>query len=289
MDELITTSRRGFVGAMLGAAAAAAQRSPAPAQSLVPWMYMIYPIEQWLSDYRTTLDAWEAGGVRGLVIGPLVFFKEVPRFDFTYSRPGFKFPTFAPDPAIYRKYDLDLPEQAPRDPQKENQLRDLVANAAARGWEILFFGPGHYGRRKSFAQDPFGALSLAAGIEDTMRAYPQAKGVVIDGGGEHHYELAFHHGGELLEIRDSERPLLEHLGMDIARMERGIARLRDRLHHLTPSMVRYYSSGGMMGGLDLFDLNEDALYWLRSRQDVTLQTVAAYRKQIDAMEHKPKF
>ena len=45
----------------------------------------------------------------------------------------------------------------------------------------------------------------------------------------------------------------------------------------------------MMGGLDLFDLNEDALYWFRSRQEVTMQTVAAYRKQIDAMEHKAKF
>ena len=33
-----------------------------------------------------------------------------------------------------------------------------------------------------------------------MRAFPQAKGVVIDGAGEHHYELAFHHGGELLEV-----------------------------------------------------------------------------------------
>ena len=286
MSNRISISRRGFVESVLGAAAAplAAQT----AKPLVPWMYMIYPIEQWLTGYERTLDAWEAGGVRGLVIGPLVFFKEVPRFDFTYARPGFKFPTFAPDPKIYQKYGLDAPADAPRDPVKEKQLQGLIANAAARGWEILFFGPGHYGRRKSFAQDPFGALSLAAGIEDTMRAFPEAKGVVIDGGGEHHYELAFHHGGELLEIRDSERPLLNHLGMDTARMERGMGHLRDRLHHLTPSMVRYYSAGGMMGGLGLFDLNEDALYWLRSRQEVTLQTVATYRKQINSLERKAK-
>src|SRR5207253_1565228 len=123
MSQSVAISRRGFAGAMLGAAAAAAQRPPRPLQPLVPWMYMIYPIEQWLSDYPTTLDAWEAGGVRGLVIGPLVFFKDVPRFDFTYSRPGFKLPTFAPDPAIYRKYDLDSPAEAPRDPQKEKQLK----------------------------------------------------------------------------------------------------------------------------------------------------------------------
>jgi hypothetical protein len=30
-------------------------------------------------------------------------------------------------------------------------------------------------------------------------------------------------------------------------------------------MVRYYAKGGMMGGLELFDLNEDTLYWFRSR------------------------
>jgi hypothetical protein len=270
------------------AQAQAPATTPAPAKPLVAWMYIIYPIEQWLTDYQRTLDAWAEGGVRGIVIGPLVFFKEVPRFDYTYARPGFKFPTFAPDPAIYRKHGVDPPADAPRDPQKEKQLQGLVENAAARGWDILFFGPGHYGRRRSFEQDPFGAHSLAAGIEDTMRAFPQAKGVVIDGGGEHHYELTFFHGGELLEIREGERPLLQHLGMDVNRMERGIAHLRDRLHKLTPAMVRYYSAGGLMGGLGLFDLNEDVLYWLRVRQETTMRTVAAYRKQIDALDRKAR-
>ena len=70
------------------AVAQAPQAATAPTKPLVPWMYMIYPLEQWLSDYPRTLDAWADGGVRGLVIGPLVFYKEVPRFDFTYARPG---------------------------------------------------------------------------------------------------------------------------------------------------------------------------------------------------------
>lgn len=257
-----------------------------PVKPLVPWMYMIYPLEQWLSDYRRTFDAWAEGGVRGLVIGPLVFYMDVPRFDFTYSRPGVQFPTFQPEPAIYRKHGVEPPPAAARDPVKEKQLQDLVANAAARGWDILFFGPGHRGRARSFEQDPFGAVSLAAGIEDTMRAFPQAKGVIIDGAGEHHYELAFHHGGELFEIRDGERPLLQHLGFDVKRIERGIAHLRDRMHNLSPAMVRYYSAGGLMGGLSLFDLNEDALYWFRARQEVTLQTAAAYRQQIDRLDRK---
>ncbi len=287
MNQALSLDRRSFLGAAL--ATAASPLIAQPARRLVAWMYMIYPLEQWLDDHERTLDAWEEGGVRGLVIGPLVFFKQVPRFEFTYARPGEKFGTFAPDPAIYRKYNLDPPQQTSRDPEKEKKLNEIVESAVRRGWEVLFFGPGYYGRRRSFEQDPFGALSLAAGIEDTMRAYPQAKGVLIDGGGEHHYELAFHHGGELLEIRESEHPVMQYLKMDTDRMQRGIDHLRDRMHHLTPSMVRYYAAGGVLGGLDLFDLNEDALYWLRCRQEVTIETFAAYRKAMDAMDRKAKF
>jgi hypothetical protein len=258
-----------------------------PFKPLVPWMYMIYPLEQWLDDYRRTFDAWAEGGVRGLVIGPLVFYKDPPRFDFTYSRPGVQFPTFQPDQAVYRKHHVDPPlTPALRDEQKEKKLRDLVADAAARGWDVLFFGPGHRGRSSSFVQDPFGARSLAAGIEDTLRAFPQAKGVIIDGAGEHHYELAFHHGGELLEVQEGEKPLLAHLGFDVRRIERGIAHLRARLHQLTPAMVRYYSAGGLMGGLALFDLNEDVLYWFRARLEAAVQSAAAYREAVDRLDRK---
>ena len=131
MSDSTILSRRALGYTMLGVAAAhlGAQK----ASPLVPWIYMIYPLEQWLNDYDRTLDAWEAGGVRGLVIGPLVFFKQVPRFDFTYARPGEKLPVFAPDPKVYRKYWVDAPADAPRDPGKEKQLQGIVASAARRG------------------------------------------------------------------------------------------------------------------------------------------------------------
>src|SRR5258708_38342401 len=100
MKEVSIITRRGFLGAALAASAAALLAQPA--QRLVPWMYMIYPLEQWLDDYERALDAWEEGGLRGLVIGPLGFFKEVPRSDFTYARPPATLPTFAPHTARYR-------------------------------------------------------------------------------------------------------------------------------------------------------------------------------------------
>jgi hypothetical protein len=178
-----TLDRRTLVRTLVGAASASvfnrrANAAPDPANSrLVAWMYMIYPLEQWLTDYERTLDAWESGGVRGIVIGPLRFWDGTPSFDFTYRRAGATIQTFAPDPAIYRRFGVDPPENVRLDATKEKQLQGLLTSIAKRKWELMLFGPGHYGRRKSFEQDPFGALSLAAGVEDTLRALPQAQGV----------------------------------------------------------------------------------------------------------------
>ena len=268
--------------------AAQIKAQPLPASRLVPWLYMIWPLEQWLTDYRRTLDAWEEGGVRGIVIGPLRFWDGQPSFDFTYARAGAVIQTFAPDAAIYRRHGVDPPENVRLDPAKEKELHGLLDDIAKRGWEIMLFGPGHYGRAKSAAQDPFGAISLAAGVEDTCRAFPQAHGVIIDGAGEHHYELAFHHGGGLFEIRDHHRAIYNQLGFDVARMERGMNHLNARFHSLSPSLVRFHQGGGMLGGLSLFDLDEDALYWLRMRQESTLRSMAAIRKEFDGLPRKPK-
>src|SRR5262249_55725398 len=38
----------------------------------------------------------------------------------------------------------------------------------------------------------------------------------------------------------------------------------------------------------LFDLNEDVLYWLRCRQEATLQRAVALRKHIDGLDRKAK-
>jgi len=289
-----TLQRRDLAKALLvPAAAALAARPAAQAEDsqpprLTPWMYMIYPLEQWLTDYRRTLDAWEEGGVRGIVIGPLRFWDGTPSFDFTYRRAGATIQPFAPDSSIYRKYGVDPPENVRLDAAKEKQLQDLLNDIAGRKWEIMLFGPGHYGRRKSFEQDPFGARSLAAGVEDTLRALPHAHGVIIDGAGEHHYELAFHHGGELFEIRDHQRTMYTHLGFDLARMESGMNHLKARFHQLSPSLVRFHSAGGMLGGLSLFDVNEDALYWLRRRQETTLRAMEAIRTQLNELGRRPK-
>ncbi len=91
--------------------------------------------------------------------------------------------------------------------------------------------------------------------------------MIIDGAGEHHYELAFHHGGELFELRAWQRARYAALGM---------------------GLVRYHAPGGLVAALARFDLNEDALYWLRSRQGYSVGYFAAVRRQIDGLNRKIK-
>src|SRR5262245_30374828 len=65
-------------GSAAPVASTAVPGAAAPARPLQPWMFVIYPLEQWLADYQRTFDAWHEGGVRGIVIGLLVFYKEEP-------------------------------------------------------------------------------------------------------------------------------------------------------------------------------------------------------------------
>jgi hypothetical protein len=249
--------------------------------ALTPWIFVQDPLERWLAEYRRTFAAWHDGGVRGIVVGYLRWRRE----------DGSAATCFPADPAAYRALGVPLPPEAPRHPEAEARFGAMLDDAAGRGWDVLFFG-GRGSARLDGAPpvpgDPFGARAYAAGVASALARYPQAKGWVVDGAGEHHYELAFHHGGELFEIRPYERPWLEAVGADVGRMERGMAQLRDRFRRLTPALVRYHAPAGLLAGLALFDLTEDGLYWLRMRRETALASMAALRAQIDLLPAPPK-
>jgi hypothetical protein len=248
---------------------------------LIPWIFVQDPLERWLDDFRTTFDAWHDGGVRGIVVGYLRW-----RQDDEST-----IPSFAPDPAAYRLFGVPLPPETPRDLEKESRFGTMLDDATARGWDVLLFGgrgTSRLGPPRPLPGDPFGAKAYAADVASALAAYPQASGWVIDGAGEHHYELALHHGGELFEIREQERKWLEALGADAGRMERGIAQLRERFHRLTPALVRYHTPAGLLSGLALFDLTEDGLYWLRMRRETALAYMAAIREQIERISRPVK-
>lgn len=267
--------RRGFLKSIVASQALSLRAAPGPAP-MVPWIFMHSPLEHWMGNYSRILDAWQEGRVRGIAIGYMNFVQP----------DGSSIPTHPADPRVYQSYGLTPPPPAPRDPAKEKRLHAMLDNIRGRGWEVLIFGSIRGGGGLDVKEDPYGARSYAAGVQDMMNAYPQAQGVIIDGAGEHHYELAFHHGGELFELRQWERRRYAALGMDLARMERGIVHLRNRLHSLTPSMVRYHRPAGLLAGMALFDLNEDSLYWLRMRQESSMGYFAAIRREIDKLSRK---
>ena len=144
-------------------------------------------------------------------------------------------------------------------------------NAAARGWKIMSFGAGRGG---------------VVGLEDLIAHYPQIQGVVLDGPGENHYELAFHHGGEFLEIRPGHDQLFKEMGADLDRMQRGIEHLRKGLCSLTSKRVRYLAEGGLFSVLNLIDLDADGLYWLRMRQEKSRRAWSEARTLVDGASRK---
>lgn len=221
------------------------------------WIFVFNPLERYMSNYKKIFDAWEEGGVRGIVVGRMFFMND----DDT------RVPAVPQDPKVYSDLGLDAPEEAPRDKEKENALSEMLDDARSRGWHIMVFDSG-----------------TTAHVQSLINRYPQVHGVITDGPGENHYELAWHHGGELFQVRDGERSQFSEQGFDIDRIERGIAHLRDRFHNLTPDMVRYHAEGGTFGGLILFDINEDALYWLRARQEKSINSWKQARESLDKVD-----
>ena len=220
------------------------------------WIFAHNPLEYWINGYKERFDAWHDGGVRGLVIGRMSFDSGVR--------------CWTPDAKIYERFGESPPADAPSDPDKERQLHAMLDDAAGRGWPVFIFGGG----------------GSPANTQDMASAFPQVNGFIVDGPGENHYELSFHHGGELLEVRPGEEARFEEIGADLDRVHHGIASMRQRLHELTPDRVRYLASAGTLAGLTLFDIDEDTLYWLRTRREMSRAGWARSRAAVDAVDRK---
>ena len=65
------------------------------------WIFVHDPLERYLDDYERIFDAWEAGGVRGIVVGYLRFTDEN----------GQSLPTFHSDPAVYKSFGIAPPAE----------------------------------------------------------------------------------------------------------------------------------------------------------------------------------
>ena len=63
------------------------------------WIFVHNPLDRYILDYKRTFDAWQDGGVTGIVVGYLHFEQD----------DGTRIPVFGSDPAVYRSFGVDPP------------------------------------------------------------------------------------------------------------------------------------------------------------------------------------
>jgi hypothetical protein len=245
------------------------------------WIRLGQPLEPVMDDFERIFDAWEAGGIKGLVFGRLLF---------ADAEGGFTVPAFASDPEAYHKRGIETQaDKRPRNVAKEKRLHAMLDDAKARGWQLMIFCPGQGTtplQTLPLTADPYGARQQAAVWEEVFGAFPQADGGIMDGWTESSYELVFHHGNAVFApLPETVQAQAEQRGWDPARLSRGLEQLHRRFHSFTRAQVRYYAEGGFLAGLNLFELDQDALYWLRWRREDGIAVGQAFRTELD---HLPR-
>src|SRR5262245_55702466 len=106
------------------------------------------PLEAVIGAHERVLDAWEAGGVRGLVVGRMVFMPDTaggPSLASGREPLAEAMPAVEPNERVYR--DLEVkPPPAPRQsfPEKRRQLDALLDGAKRRGWNVMLFEPAAF-------------------------------------------------------------------------------------------------------------------------------------------------
>ena len=227
-----------------------------------PWIFLSQPLESIMGDFQRTFDAWEAGGIRGIVVGRLIFQDEN----------GQQMVPFTSNPDVFEQYGVDPPDERPPNKELEKQFRAMLQDASKRDWHIMVFAPESSGASTttlSLDKDPYGGIAKAARMRDAMEAFPEVHGGIMDGPAEHSYELQFHHGGEAFAFPDYIKGQAEALGYDVPRIQKAYDHLKNRFQNLSQSLVRFHACGGALGSIALFDINEDVIYWQGFRQDIT--------------------
>ena len=257
------------------------------------WMDVMRDVEHLLDDYPRFYDAWEAGGVDGLVIGPL-------EFGTSKLLPGVKreanakpTATFDPDPAIYARLGVTAPPPARPEPELRKRLTAALTAAKDRGWSVYIFqasagaGPGGGG---PLLTDPRSRAAVIARMVDTLAHYPMVDGAIMDGP-EWGYEIAPHHQNHRSYIFHDLPPAVEskcaELGYDYAALVAAKDRLLERLHTLDPAHVALHGAGGLLGGFHLLGADPDLMAWFAFRVDSLTDFFASVRAGIDAELGRP--
>ena len=239
------------------------------------WMDVMRDVEHLLADHERILDAWAEGGVDGLVLGPPMFnAAKLLRGCHNRGAEGEPQETLEPDPAVYRRFGVAVPDGPKAGPApRRAHLAAVLQAARDRGFSVYFFqaqtgaGPGGGGHHLFDAQ---GRAATCARIVDRLEQYPMVDGAIMDGP-EWGYEIATGHMNRRSYIFDDLPPSVaegcEALGYDYAALAAARDRLHGALRNLDTRRIRLHASGGLLGALELLGVDADVTAWLRFRVD----------------------
>jgi hypothetical protein len=248
-------------------------------------MDVMRDLEHLMDDHEAIFDGWQAGGVDGLVIGPLVFNspKLVPG---TRSVPADAPPAFTydPNPAVYKRLGVEPPPNPEPLQSKRARLERTLQAAKDLGFTVWIFqahsGAGPGGTGHVFG-DPISRAATCARIIDTLEHYPMVDGAIMDGP-EWGYEIAPHHMNHrsyiFRDLPESIAPRCAELGYDYKALVAASERLHKLMHSLDSRRIRLHSGGGLLGGFHLMGADPDLMAWLRFR----VESVSAYFRDVRA-------
>jgi hypothetical protein len=251
------------------------------------WMDVMRDLEHLMNDYQAIFDAWEEGGVGGLVIGPLVF-NSPKLLPGTVSAPMDEAPalTYDPNPAVYKRFGVEAPSAPQAHPEKRALLESALQAAKDRGFEVWIFqahtGAGPGGGGHIFADEKSRAATCAR-IVDTLEHYPMADGAIMDGP-EWGYEIAPHHMNYrsyiFNDLPESLQARCAELGYDYAALVAAKDRLYELLHTLDARRIRLHGGGGLLGAFNLLGADPDLMAWMRFRVETLTAYFAAVREGV---------
>ncbi|MBI3974255.1 MAG: hypothetical protein HY332_23500 [Chloroflexi bacterium] len=268
-------------------------------QRLRLWMDVMRHLDPVMANHERWFDAWEAGGVDGLVIGPM-----------TFEDKSF---TFDPKPEVYRRFGTEPPPSAntgslwwkppaaspttgvPAGVDAKRALLSRTLQAAKdRGWSVWLFCP-HYGAGPGggpMLVDDRTRVAAAARLVDCLEQYPMADGAVLDGP-EWGYEIAPFHQNRRSYIFDDLPPAAAEaatrLGYNYERLIGAKDRLYARLHGLSDRDVRLWGSGkgGFLGAFGLLGNDPALAEWLAFRLDTVTETYGRLRELVQTHARRP--
>jgi hypothetical protein len=257
------------------------------------WMDIMRDVEQLVHGYERFYDAWEAGGVDGLVVGPL-------EFGTAKLLPGVRreaapnpTATFDPDPAVYARFGVTPPSPARSEPELRAALTKALTAAKERGWSVYIFqasagaGPGGEGPLLTDAQS---RAAVIARMADTLAHYPMVDGAIMDGP-EWGYEIAPHHQNHRSYFFHDLPPAVAakcaELGYEYDTLVAAKDRLLQRLHNLDAATIRLHQAGGLLGGYHLLGADPDLMAWFSFRVDSLTDFFSAVRAALASELDRP--